>query len=133
LLFRGYKRFFKRKDLEASTFLKNDCLKISCTVGVLVMSCTSSTLNAIHVPESDIGEDLAMMLEYEELCDVTFSVGGERFRAHKLILGARSTVFETWFSNGLGEDDSVIFLNDMEPKVFKVVLMCNLIPFFFII
>jgi len=96
-------------------------------------------LNAIHVPESDIGEDLGMMLDYEELCDVTFSVGGERFRAHKLILGTRSTVFQTWFSNGLGKDDMVIVLNDMESKVFKVacatlsVLMCNLIPLFFII
>ncbi|XP_068475013.1 BTB/POZ and MATH domain-containing protein 4-like [Phaseolus vulgaris] len=119
----GYKRFFKRKDLEASTFIKDDCLKISCTVGVLVMSCSdSSMLNAIHVPESDIGEDLGMMLDYEELCDVTFSVGGERFRAHKLILGTRSTVFQTWFSNGLGKDDMVIVLNDMESKVFKALL-----------
>lgn len=80
----------------------------------------SSTLNAIHIPESDIGTDLGMLLDHEDLCDVTFSINGERFRAHKLILGARSTVFETWFSDGLGKDNREIVLNDMEPKVFKV-------------
>ncbi|WVZ05538.1 hypothetical protein V8G54_018884 [Vigna mungo] len=117
----GYKRFFKRKDLETSTFIKEDCLKISCTVGVLVMS-DSSMLNAIHIPESDIGTDLGVLLDHEDLCDVTFSINGERFRAHKLILGARSTVFENWFSDGLGKDNSEIVLNDMEPKVFKALL-----------
>jgi len=80
----------------------------------------SSLLNSIHVPESDIGTDLGMLLDYEELCDVTFSINGAKFRAHKLILGARSTVLETWFSNGVGKDNSEIVLDDMEPKVFKV-------------
>ncbi|KAL9289768.1 hypothetical protein ACSQ67_024453 [Phaseolus vulgaris] len=100
----GYKRFFKRKDLEASTFIKDDCLKISCTVGVLVMSCSdSSMLNAIHVPESDIGEDLGMMLDYEELCDVTFSVGGERFRAHKLILDEELILWQSCSYSSISE------------------------------
>ncbi|CAJ1919755.1 unnamed protein product [Sphenostylis stenocarpa] len=120
----GYKRFIKRKDLEASTSLKDDCLKIDCTVGVLVVSSSSdsSMLNAIHVPESDMGADLGMMLDYEELCDVTFSLGGERFRAHKLILATRSSVFETWLSNGVGNDDKEIVLTDIEHKIFKALL-----------
>ena len=40
-------------------------------------------------------------LENEEGSDVTFSVGGERFHAHKLVLAARSTAFETEFFNGM--------------------------------
>ncbi|KHN34655.1 BTB/POZ and MATH domain-containing protein 4 [Glycine soja] len=118
----GYKRFFKRAQLEASTFLKDDCLKINCTVGVVVSSIDCSKLNTIQVPESDIGAHFGMLLENEEGSDVTFSVGGERFHAHKLVLAARSTAFETEFFNGMEEDDHDIVVTDMEPKVFKALL-----------
>ncbi|KAJ1409119.1 TRAF-like [Sesbania bispinosa] len=74
------------------------------------------------VPDSDIGSHFGMLLENEEGSDVTFSVGGERFHAHKLVLAARSTAFETEFFNGMEEDGSDIVVTDMEPKVFKVAL-----------
>lgn len=119
---RGYKRFFKRAQLEASTFLKDDCLKINCTVGVVVSSIDCSKLNTIQVPESDIGAHFGMLLENEEGSDVTFSVSGEKFHAHKLVLAARSTVFETELFNGMEEDNQEIVVTDMEPKVFKVSL-----------
>ncbi|OIW03277.1 hypothetical protein TanjilG_09924 [Lupinus angustifolius] len=118
----GYKRFFKRAQLEASSFLKDDCLKINCTVGVVVSSIDCSKLNTIHVPESDIGAHFGMLLENEEGSDVTFSVNGERFHAHKLVLAARSTAFETEFFNGMEEDDHDVVVTDMEPKVFKALL-----------
>ncbi|KAI9121046.1 hypothetical protein K1719_008079 [Acacia pycnantha] len=118
----GYKRFFKRAQLEASTFLKDDCLKINCTVGVVVSSIDCSKLNSIQVPESDIGAHLGTLLENEEEADVIFSVSGEKFRAHKLILAARSTVFESELFNGMEEDSKEIVVNDMEPKVFKALL-----------
>ncbi|KAG4912068.1 hypothetical protein JHK82_052655 [Glycine max] len=69
----GYTRFFKRRHLETSNFLKDDCLKINCTIAVLVSSIDSSQLNTIQVPESDIGEHFGMLLEDEESFDVTFS------------------------------------------------------------
>lgn len=130
LCVRGYKRFFKRAQLEASTFLKDDCLKINCTVGVVVSSIDCSKLNTIQVPDSDIGSHFGMLLENEEGSDVTFSVGGERFPAHKLVLAARSTAFETEFFNGMEEDDRDIAVTDMEPKVFKVVALFlkNVLP-----
>ncbi|GAU23993.1 hypothetical protein TSUD_327940 [Trifolium subterraneum] len=65
----GYKRFFKRAQLEASSFLKDDCLKINCTVGVVVSSIDCSKLTTIHVPESDIGSHFGMLLENEEGSD----------------------------------------------------------------
>ena len=117
---RGYTRFFKRRHLETSNFLKDDCLKINCTIVVLVSSIDYSQLNTIQVPESDIGEHFGMLLEDEESFDVTFSVGGERFHAHKLVLAARSTMFETQFFNAMKKDDQEIVVIDMEPKVFKV-------------
>lgn len=117
---RGYKRFFKRAQLEASTFLKDDCLKINCTVGVVVSSIDCSKLNTIQVPESDIGAHFGMLLENEEGSDVIFSVSGETFHAHKLVLAARSTVFDTELFNGMEKDNQEIVVTDMEPKVFKV-------------
>ncbi|XP_028766858.1 BTB/POZ and MATH domain-containing protein 4 [Neltuma alba] len=118
----GYKRFFKRAQLEASTFLKDDCLKINCTVGVVVSSIDCSKLNKVHVPESDIGSHFGMLLENEEGSDITFSVSGEKFHAHKLVLAARSTKFETEFFNKMEEDDHEVVITDMEPKVFRALL-----------
>ncbi|KAG4938165.1 hypothetical protein AAZX31_16G034400 [Glycine max] len=119
----GYKRFYRRRKLEASTFLKDDCLKINCTVGVLVSSIDSTKLNPIQVPESDLGADFAILLENEQFSDVTFTVSGERFHANKLVLVARSTVFQTEFFKGMEKDDrGDIVVNDMEPKVFKALL-----------
>ena len=106
--------------LESSVFLKDDCLKINCTVGVVVSAVDCSRLHSIHVPESDIGAHFGMLLENEEGSDVTFNVCGEKFHAHKLVLAARSPVFETEFFNGMDEDDHEIVVTDMEPKVFKV-------------
>lgn len=119
-LLRGYKRFFRRNMLESSVFLKDDCLKINCTVGVVVSAIDCSRLHSIHVPESDIGAHFGMLLENEECSDVTFIVSGEKFHAHKLVLAARSPVFETDFFDGMDEDNPEIVITDMEPKVFKV-------------
>ena len=106
--------------LESSVFLKDDCLKINCTVGVVVSAVDCSRLHSIHVPESDIGAHFGMLLENKECSDVTFNVSGEKFYAHKLVLAARSPVFETEFFNGMDEDDQEIVITDMEPNVFKV-------------
>ncbi|GKV30507.1 hypothetical protein SLEP1_g39314 [Rubroshorea leprosula] len=108
--------------LETSDFLKDDCLKINCTVGVVVSETDRPRLHSIRVPESDIGDQFAVLLENEESSDVTFIVSGEKFYAHKLVLAARSTVFETEFSDRMEEDGCEILITDMEPKVFKALL-----------
>ncbi|OMO70367.1 BTB/POZ-like protein [Corchorus olitorius] len=118
----GYKRFFRRAMLETSDFLKDDCLKINCTVGVVVSEIDCPRLHPIQVPESDIGSHFGMLLENEEGSDITFNVFGEKFHAHKLVLSARSPVFEAEFSDRMEEDDDEIVVTDMEPKVFKALL-----------
>nr|KJB44499.1 hypothetical protein B456_007G255900 [Gossypium raimondii]KJB44501.1 hypothetical protein B456_007G255900 [Gossypium raimondii] len=117
----GYKRFFRRAMLETSDFLKDDCLKINCTVGVVVSETDCPRLHSIQVPESDIGSHFGILLENEEGSDITFNVFGEKFHAHKLVLAARSPVFEAEFSDRM-EDDNEIVVTDMEPKVFKALL-----------
>ncbi|CAI0452369.1 unnamed protein product, partial [Linum tenue] len=115
----GYKRFFRRAMLETSDYLKNDCLKINCTVGVVVSAVDCSRLHSIQVPESDIGAHFGTLLETMEGSDVTFNVAGEKFEAHKLVLAARSPLFRSKFFD-CAEDSEEIVITDLEPDVFKV-------------
>lgn len=108
--------------LESSDFLKDDCLKINCTVGVVVSAIDCSRLHPIQVPDSDIGAHFGMLLENEEGSDVIFDVSGEKFHAHKLVLAARSPIFESEFINGPEDDKQEIVVKDMDPKVFKVTI-----------
>ncbi|PKI73310.1 hypothetical protein CRG98_006248 [Punica granatum] len=54
--------------------------------------------------------------------DVTFDVAGEKFRAHKLVLAARSNVFRAKFIDNIGEEKEEMVITDLEPKVFKALL-----------
>ncbi|XVE79106.1 hypothetical protein DITRI_Ditri14bG0031400 [Diplodiscus trichospermus] len=118
----GYKRFFRRALLETSDFLKDDCLKINCTVGVVVSAIDCSRLHSIQVPESDIGAHFGMLLENMEGSDITFNVAGEKFRSHKLVLAARSPAFRSEFFDGMNEEKKEIVITNLEPKVFKALL-----------
>ncbi|CAA6653783.1 unnamed protein product [Spirodela intermedia] len=118
----GYKRFFRRAALETSDFLKDDCLKINCTVGVVVSSMDCSRLHSIYIPESDIGDHFGMLLDNQEGSDVVFDVAGEKFHAHKLVLAARSPIFRSEFFDSPGDDESEVVISDLDPKVFKAML-----------
>ncbi|XP_073050853.1 BTB/POZ and MATH domain-containing protein 4-like [Primulina eburnea] len=118
----GYKRFFRRALLESSDYLKDDCLKINCTVGVVVSAIDSSSLNSIHVPDSDIGSHFGMLLENREGSDIVFNVAGEKFHAHKLVLAARSPTLRSELFEGFDSDEQEIIVSDTEPEVFKAIL-----------
>ncbi|KAL1803156.1 hypothetical protein ACET3Z_031803 [Daucus carota] len=118
----GYKRFFRRAMLESSDYLKDDCLKINCTVGVVVSAIDCSRLHSIQVPESDIGAHFGMLLDNMEGSDITFNVAGEKFPAHKLVLAARSPAFRSEFFDKMVEDEQEVSVMNMEPKVFKAML-----------
>ncbi|KAG8061236.1 hypothetical protein GUJ93_ZPchr0003g17085 [Zizania palustris] len=128
----GYKRFFRRTALETSDFLKDDCLKINCTVGVVISTMDYSKPHSIHVPESDICYHFGTLLDSQDGVDVIFDVAGEKFHAHKLVLAARSSFFRSEFfdhesdeeNNEADMDNEIkeIVIDDMEPIVFKAVL-----------
>ncbi|XP_071736290.1 BTB/POZ and MATH domain-containing protein 4-like [Rutidosis leptorrhynchoides] len=117
----GYKRFYRRALLETSDYLKDDCLRINCTVGVVVSAVECPRLHTIKVPDSDIGSHFGMLLDNMEGSDVVFNVAGEKFHAHKLVLAARSPVFRSVFFSQDG-DEHDIDITDMEPEVFKAML-----------
>ncbi|KAA3485837.1 BTB/POZ and MATH domain-containing 4-like protein [Gossypium australe] len=118
----GYKRFFRRALLETSDYLKDDCLIINCTVGVVVSAIDCSRLHSIQVPESDIGAHFGMLLENMEGTDITFDVAGEKFHSHKLVLAARSPVFRSEIFDGVDEQKKEMVITDLEPRVFKALL-----------
>ncbi|KAE9594367.1 hypothetical protein Lal_00001232 [Lupinus albus] len=119
----GYKRFFRRSLLETSEYLKNDCLLMHCTVGV-VKTRFEGSKQGIVVPQSNMGQDFKDLLESEVGCDIVFKVKSETFKAHKLILAARSPVFRAQFF-GLVGDPSIdeVVVEDIEPFIFKAMLL----------
>ncbi|KAI3756658.1 hypothetical protein L1987_56480 [Smallanthus sonchifolius] len=117
----GYKRFYRRALLETSDYLKDDCLKINCTVGVVVSATHCPRLHSIQVPESDIGLNFGMLLENMEGSDVIFNVAGKIFHAHKLVLAARSPIFRSNFFGQEGDNHEIV-IADMKPSVFEAML-----------
>lgn len=119
--FRGYKRFFRRAAVETSDYLKDDCLVMKCTVGVVRTHLDGPKQFVIPVPPSDMGRGLKDLLSSGVGCDIVFHVGDESYKAHKLILAARSPVFRAQFF-GLVGDPSVdkVVVKDVEPFIFKV-------------
>ncbi|KAK4786350.1 hypothetical protein SAY86_003039 [Trapa natans] len=117
----GYKRFYKRSILENSDYLKDDCLLVNCSVGVVRSHTERPKIYGIALPPSTLGLDLGKMLESGKGVDVTFEVNGENFYAHRLILAARSPVFRAQFYGPMKDQNTQwIKVEDIEPPVFKV-------------
>ncbi|XP_039136136.1 BTB/POZ and MATH domain-containing protein 1-like [Dioscorea cayenensis subsp. rotundata] len=119
----GYKRFFKRTALEASDYLKDDCLSVKCTVGVVKSHTEGPKIFNISVPLSNIAEHFGKLLETGDGADVSFEVDGETFHAHKLVLAARSPVFRAQLFGPMKDRNmQCIKVEDMEAPVFKALL-----------
>ena len=74
-----------------------------------------------------LARDYGRMLEDLQLADVTFVVAGQRFRAHRCVLAARSAYFEGMFKHSgrsmrEGEAGQDIHLPDMSAGAFRVLL-----------
>lgn len=82
--------------METSEYLKDDCLVMHCTVGVVKTHFEASKQGVI-VPASNMGRDFKSLFESQVGCDIVFKVKSESFKAHKLILGARSPLFRAHF------------------------------------
>lgn len=75
------------------------------------------------LPKSTLADNLASLLQNDQFADLTITVGSETFRAHKAILGARSTVFAAMFQHDMQESQrNKVTIKDMKPKVFREVL-----------
>lgn len=119
----GYKRFFKRTALETSDYLKDDCLSVNCSVGVVRSYTEGPKIYSIAVPSSNIGMNFGQLLETGKGTDVNFEVDGETFAAHKLVLATRSPVFRAQLFGPMRDQNTqCIKVEDMEAPVFKALL-----------
>ena len=111
-------RLMSRYDVYESGFVQVDgSLTVECAVQVF------RDLKAIPVPSSNLPQHLGELLESHAGADVTFSVSGESFAAHKIILAARSPVFMAEFFGGVQEKTSGrVEIQEMEPSVFAAML-----------
>ncbi|KAF3946991.1 hypothetical protein CMV_026813 [Castanea mollissima] len=78
----GCERFFKRTDLDTSDYLKDDCLKVHCSVGVVRSYTKGPKIYFAAVPPSNIGQNLGQLFETGKGTDVNLEVDGETFAAH---------------------------------------------------
>ncbi|CAL5011300.1 unnamed protein product [Urochloa decumbens] len=80
----------------------------------------------IEVPPSDMLGRLGKVLEMGEGADVTFSVEGELFPAHKVILAMRSPVFKAELYGEMRENANgaaqAIVIGDMRADTFRALL-----------
>ncbi|KAI3888371.1 hypothetical protein MKW92_006687, partial [Papaver armeniacum] len=113
-----HRRYMKISELETSSFLKDDCLSIHCTVE------TVQAHSVIPVRPSDMIQNLKDLLKSQLGTDVTFQIGNEFFRAHKLILAARSPVFRAMFFGSVGNPDmDTVAIEEFDPLAFKAMLL----------
>ncbi|KAF8660275.1 hypothetical protein HU200_057842 [Digitaria exilis] len=114
----GYDRFIKREILERPEYLKDDSFTIR--VQIHVVNETPSVL----VPPPDIQQHIGSLLLSMEGGDVEFRVAGEAFVAHRLVLAARSPIFNAELYGPMKEGivANTIQIDDMEAQVFKAML-----------
>ncbi|CAO2163972.1 unnamed protein product [Urochloa humidicola] len=117
----------RERKLESSRYLWNDCLVIECHLTVVKDSQLLKTKGGfeIQVPPSDLSEHFGRLFMEEEGADVVFTVGGEVFPAHKLVLAIRSPVFKAQLLHGQMKEETkahYVPVEDMQPVVFKALL-----------
>ncbi|CAL4997566.1 unnamed protein product [Urochloa decumbens] len=117
--------FMNRVEFEASPYLRDDHLTIQCIVTVRKEPQVSApaVLNEIEVPPSNIALHLGNLLDAGDGVDVTFSVGGETFSAHKAVLAMRSPVFKAELFGRMREaKEQLVTIEEMQPEVFRSLL-----------
>ncbi|KAK8733307.1 hypothetical protein OTU49_006572 [Cherax quadricarinatus] len=124
----GFKKFIRRDFLldEANGLLPDDKLTLYCEVSVVADSVNiSGQSNAIHfkVPDCRLSDDLGGLFESQRFSDVTLSVSGREFQAHKAILAARSPVFAAMFAHEMEErKHNRVEIQDVDHEVLREML-----------
>ncbi|XP_065214359.1 speckle-type POZ protein B-like [Planococcus citri] len=118
---------FERKE----SLLPDDKLSILCEITVRRPSSSQHEVSnqprfdimPMETPSCTLSDDLSQLLEDQEFCDVTLSVNGQQFKAHKGILAARCSVFKAMFKHRMREaKSSRVEITDIKPDVFRELL-----------
>ncbi|XP_030534638.1 BTB/POZ and MATH domain-containing protein 3-like [Rhodamnia argentea] len=119
----GYPRFLKRDDPETLRFIKDDRLILQCTIGVVKTQVQGQRHYRIAIPPNDMGQGLKALLDSGLGTDINIIVGDKTFKAHKLILAARSPVFRARFFGPMGDSNiEKLVVEDVDPSIFQAML-----------
>ncbi|KAK3157597.1 hypothetical protein QOZ80_2AG0124850 [Eleusine coracana subsp. coracana] len=124
----GYEKFVKKKLLERSDRLRNDCFTLRCDIVVAGKPHAEDAKlpsSFVVVPPPDWQQHFRNLLMGGQGADVVFQVGDEEFRAHRCVLAARSPVFCAGLLGSMREGtvrEDCIKIDDMLPLVFKSLL-----------
>lgn len=114
----GWPKFMKRSELELGCYLVNGCVTFVC--GIIDLN---SNDDHVPVPPTDLADHLRHLLECTDGSDISFSVGGETFCAHRAILAARSLVFKAQLFGSMADAQmDRITLHDVQPAAFRILL-----------
>ncbi|KAF7062823.1 hypothetical protein CFC21_069384 [Triticum aestivum] len=118
----GWAKFIDKSKLKE--LLAHDCFTIRCVLTVIKDHHTEDVSTVlVPVPQSDLHAHFANMLKDGQGMDVTFSVGGQLFSAHRYVLAARSSVFKAELFGQMKETTmECIKIEDMEPATFEALL-----------
>jgi speckle-type POZ protein len=115
----------KRKlELPSNGYIQNNRMNIQCDLTVVRDSelCKTKGSFKIQVP-SDLSEHFSRLLLNEEEANVIFSVRGEIFLVHKIVLATWSPVFKAQLYGKMKETKArCVTMEDMPPDVFKSLL-----------
>ena len=107
-------------------FLPDDVLTVHCNVYIVQDSVTLSNQSdsvQFKIPNCNLSDDFAQLFEDQEYSDVTLSVNGHEYRAHKAILAARSKVFAAMFKHDMKEkNDGKVEICDFDEVVITEML-----------
>jgi speckle-type POZ protein len=111
----GWSKFIKVTTLETDYVIEGH---ITFLCGIVVIHDSP-----IPVPPSDIGIHLGRLLDHMDGTDVSFTIDGETFRAHRAVLAARSPVFRAELFGSMAEATMTsITLHEITATTFKVML-----------
>ncbi|KAF0898134.1 hypothetical protein E2562_001782 [Oryza meyeriana var. granulata] len=114
----SFRHLVRRTDLEPS-YVINGVVTIICAVVIFA----GGADEPIAVPQSNLGSQLGAMVDCADGSDVSFSVSGETFYAHRAVLAARSPVFKAELLGSMAEATMpCITLHDIDPATFRALL-----------
>ncbi|XP_043469989.1 protein roadkill-like [Leptopilina heterotoma] len=117
-----FKKFLLVDKEESSNFLVSGNLFLLCEISRMDSTFICRN-NVIECLENDIADDMAIILRNNLLTDVTLTVMGKEYRAHKCILAARSPVFLAMFQiNMLENMESEIIIEDTDNECVEKML-----------
>jgi speckle-type POZ protein len=115
--------FFSQDDM-MEDYLLDGHIVIVCTVTIMGPDFTREAGSSFATAHSlEFRDHFANLWHDKDMLDITFVVKGELFKAHKLVLAARSPVFKNMLFGPTKKGCSDrISINEIEPSVFKMML-----------